>query len=73
MTLTVAVPRETLEGENRVALTPDVAGRTVKKGLAVLVQSGAGERAFFADRAYADAGATSSCGCSRPRPPTWSG
>src|SRR5688572_23764484 len=58
MTLTVAVPRETLEGETRVALTPDAAGRIVKKGLAVLVQAGAGERAFFPDAAYTQAGAT---------------
>jgi NAD(P) transhydrogenase subunit alpha len=58
MTLTVAVPRETLEGETRVALTPDAAGRMVKKGLAVLVQSGAGERAYFPDEAYVQAGAT---------------
>ncbi len=56
--LTIAVPAEIVPGEHRVALVPDVAGRLVKQGLAVRVQSGAGAGAYFRDEAYAAAGAT---------------
>ncbi len=54
----VGVPKETAVNERRVALTPDVAGRLVKSGLAVLVERGAGEAASFGDEAYRAAGAT---------------
>jgi NAD(P) transhydrogenase subunit alpha len=56
-TLTIVVPAETVPGEHRVALVPDVAGRLVKQGIAVHVQSGAGAAAHFRDEAYAAAGA----------------
>ncbi|MGI8643266.1 MAG: Re/Si-specific NAD(P)(+) transhydrogenase subunit alpha [Thermomicrobiales bacterium] len=55
--LTVGVPKETVEGERRVALIPDTVQRLTGQGLTVLVQRGAGEGALFADDAYADAGA----------------
>lgn len=54
----IAVAKETDVGECRVALVPDIVSRLVKKGFEVIVQSGAGERAFFPDTAYQDAGAT---------------
>jgi H+-translocating NAD(P) transhydrogenase subunit alpha len=54
----VAVIRESATGERRVALTPDAAGRLRPAGIDVLVQSGAGDGAWFADSAYAEAGAT---------------
>ncbi len=54
----IGVPKETAVNERRVALTPDVAGRLVKSGLAVLIQRGAGEAASFGDEAYGKAGAT---------------
>jgi NAD(P) transhydrogenase subunit alpha len=54
----IGVPKETAANERRVAVTPDVAGRLVKTGLAVLVERGAGEAASFGDDAYAAAGAT---------------
>jgi len=54
----IGVPKETAAGERRVALTPEVAGRLVKSGLAVLVERGAGEAASFGDEAYRAAGAT---------------
>jgi NAD(P) transhydrogenase subunit alpha len=54
----VAVPRERIAGERRVALTPDATAALVKTGLAVVVERGAGEGASFADDAYAAAGAT---------------
>ncbi|HET8587254.1 MAG TPA: Re/Si-specific NAD(P)(+) transhydrogenase subunit alpha [Candidatus Limnocylindria bacterium] len=54
----IAVPRETAEGETRVAQTPQTAGQLVGDGVEVLVQSGAGEPSFFSDAQYAEAGAT---------------
>jgi proton-translocating NAD(P)+ transhydrogenase subunit alpha len=54
----VAVISEGAPDERRVALTPDAVARLEPQGIEVLVQSGAGERAWFADSAYAEAGAT---------------
>jgi len=54
----IGVPRETAVNERRVALTPEVAGRLGKSGLAVLVQQGAGAAAAFDDGVYRAAGAT---------------
>ncbi len=53
----IAVPKETTPGENRVALVPDSAGKLVKAGFEVLIEAGAGEGAFFDDKAYEAAGA----------------
>ena len=53
----VGVLKETTPGERRVALVPEMVARLRGAGLDVLVQSGAGDRAWFADSAYADAGA----------------
>ncbi|MBA3586689.1 MAG: Re/Si-specific NAD(P)(+) transhydrogenase subunit alpha [Chloroflexi bacterium] len=54
----IAVPRETAEGETRVALTPLIAGQLVSDGAEVLIQSGAGEASSNTDEAYREAGAT---------------
>ena len=54
----VAVPKETIAGETRVALVPESVGKLVKAGIEVVVQSGAGESASLADAAYEKAGAT---------------
>ncbi|MDX6555323.1 MAG: H+-translocating transhydrogenase subunit alpha [Miltoncostaeaceae bacterium] len=54
----LGVPRESLEGERRVAITPTVIAQLTKAGLDVVVESGAGEAAGFTDAAYADKGAT---------------
>jgi H+-translocating NAD(P) transhydrogenase subunit alpha len=54
---TVGVLRETADRERRVALTPDVAGRLGRQGAEVLVESGAGDRAWFDDQTYLAAGA----------------
>ena len=53
----IAVPKEIAPGERRVALTPEAAAALVKGGLAVLVETGAGEGAFHADAAFEKAGA----------------
>ena len=55
--LTVGVPREIMEGERRVAVTPSTAEKMIDSGARVLVEAGAGERAFFSDEEYQDAGA----------------
>jgi NAD(P) transhydrogenase subunit alpha len=54
----VAVLKETAPGERRVALVPEMIARLRGAGLEVLVESGAGEGAWFADSTYADAGAS---------------
>jgi H+-translocating NAD(P) transhydrogenase subunit alpha len=54
----VAVVKETAPGERRVALIPELIGRLQGAGLEVLVESGAGDGAWFADSTYADAGAS---------------
>ncbi|HKG35564.1 MAG TPA: Re/Si-specific NAD(P)(+) transhydrogenase subunit alpha [Solirubrobacterales bacterium] len=54
----IGVPKETAEGERRVALVPDVV-RSLKKndGIDVTVESGAGEAAGHPDEHYSEAGA----------------
>jgi len=52
----VGIPKETAQGERRVAATPDTAKRLQKLGFAVVVQSGAGAAASFSDAAYRAAG-----------------
>lgn len=54
----IAVVKETAPGERRVALVPEMITRLKDAGLDVLVESGAGEGAWFSDAAYAEAGAT---------------
>ena len=53
----VSVPKETLPGEQRVALVPELVPRLTKAGLEVVVQSGAGQSAGFFDAAYEGKGA----------------
>jgi NAD(P) transhydrogenase subunit alpha len=55
--LTVGVLREETPGERRVALAPDGVRRLAAAGCTVLVADGAGETAWFANDAYAAAGA----------------
>lgn len=54
----ICVPSETAQNELRVALIPDAVARLVKDGHQVVVQSGAGNGAYFSDSAYETAGAT---------------
>ncbi len=53
----VAVPAETLPGERRVALVPDVVPSLTRAGLQVAVQSRAGAHALAQDADYERAGA----------------
>jgi NAD(P) transhydrogenase subunit alpha len=54
----IAVPRETAQGEARVALTPQAAQALIGDGVEVIVEAGAGEASFIADDAFEEAGAT---------------
>jgi NAD(P) transhydrogenase subunit alpha len=54
----VAVPREILAGERRVALVPDAVKQLAGQGVELQVERGAGAAAGFADAAYARAGAS---------------
>ena len=42
MPLTVGVLKETLEGETRVALTPEISGKLQKLGVAIVMEKDAG-------------------------------
>ncbi|MCP5329995.1 MAG: Re/Si-specific NAD(P)(+) transhydrogenase subunit alpha [Pseudomonadales bacterium] len=57
MSIRVCVPKESREGEQRVALVPDVVKRLRAMDLSVSVQSGAGESAGYGDEDYVAAGA----------------
>jgi NAD(P) transhydrogenase subunit alpha len=48
----VGVPKETFPGERRVALVPAVAAALVKKGLQVVIETGAGAEAGFPDEEF---------------------
>ncbi len=54
----VGVPKETLPGERRVALVPEVLPKLKAAGIDVLVERGAGAAASFTDAMYEEAGAT---------------
>jgi NAD(P) transhydrogenase subunit alpha len=54
----IGVPRETLAGELRVALVPEVVQKLTAAGHLVVVESGAGEGALISDQQFVDAGAT---------------
>ncbi|NNN19084.1 MAG: Re/Si-specific NAD(P)(+) transhydrogenase subunit alpha [Acidimicrobiaceae bacterium] len=54
----VVVPKETANGERRVAVVPDLVPRLKAAGLEVWIQSGAGLESHHDDLAYQEAGAT---------------
>lgn len=56
--LSIGVPKESYEGEKRVALTPSGAATMIKEGFRVHVQSGAGALAQFSDEDYKKVGAS---------------
>ncbi len=58
----IGVPKEIADNETRVALVPDTVAQLVKKGLEVVVESGAGEQASYLDEAYKKAGASIASG-----------
>ena len=56
MSLTIGVPREQFPNEKRVATVPEVVEKLIKLGFSVVVESGAGDLANFADDTYVAAG-----------------
>jgi len=56
--MNIAVLKESIAGENRVAIIPDSIKRLKKHGFNISIQSGAGEAASFADSEYEQLGAT---------------
>jgi len=54
----VAIPKEIVPGENRVAAIPATVKDLIKKGMEVIVEAGAGEKSYFSDELFKEAGAT---------------
>jgi H+-translocating NAD(P) transhydrogenase subunit alpha len=54
----IGVPKETVEGERRVALVPEVVRKLSGAGLEVVVERGAGAGAMIPDAGFEEAGAT---------------
>ncbi len=52
----ISIPKESLKGEKRVALTPESAGHIQKLGYDLRIESGAGKAAEFSDADYKEAG-----------------
>ena len=55
--LTISVLKETVAGENRVALVPESVKRLARHGVTILLQEGAGVEAGFKPKDYETAGA----------------
>lgn len=55
--MNIAIPKETTDGERRVALVPDMAKRLTGKGITVRLEQGAGEQAGYPDDRYVEVGA----------------
>ena len=53
----VGVPKETAQGERRVALVPEIVSKLAGSGIDVVVERRAGEAASFTDDAFKEAGA----------------
>jgi len=52
----IGLPKESIEGEHRVALTPNNVSKLVKSGASVKVESNAGQLSGFTDDLYKSAG-----------------
>src|ERR1700732_5119272 len=52
MSVTIGALRESAPRETRVCLVPEVADKLAREGARVLIERGAGERAFFPDALY---------------------
>lgn len=52
----IAIPKEILPGENRVAIIPDVAAKLIKSGFEIHIEKDAGLSAGFTNEKYENAG-----------------
>jgi len=55
MTIKIGVPKEVREGEQRVALVPDIVNRLAKQDILVTLEAGGGELAGYSDSHYENA------------------
>jgi len=55
--MNIGIPKETRIGETRVAVSPDVVKKFVKRGFSVTVEQGAGNAAGFPDGTFTQVGA----------------
>ncbi len=55
--LVIGIPKETLYQENRVPLVPSSVHNLSLHGHQVIIESGAGEKSFYSDNEYSEAGA----------------
>lgn len=55
--LYIGIPKERSFQENRIAITPESVMLLTSRGHKVRIEAGAGEKATFSDRSYAEAGA----------------
>ena len=54
----IGIPKEMMPHEKRVSLTPDSVSKLIKLGVEILVESHAGDNAYFFDDDYKNSGAT---------------
>jgi NAD(P) transhydrogenase subunit alpha len=54
MPIKLAVPKEVAKGERRVAIEPGVADKYLKMGAEVVLESGAGDKAYLVDSLFAE-------------------
>lgn len=53
----IGILKEQTKNEKRVAVTPETVAKYIKLGCTVVIESGAGERSFYTDKSYEEAGA----------------
>ena len=53
----ISIPKETTQGETRVAATPQSVKELIKAGYEVKIETGAGNNSFFSDNDFKNAGA----------------
>lgn len=53
----IGIPKEIMQGEARVAATPETVKKFCKDGITILIETGAGEKSHYYDNQYKDMGA----------------
>ncbi len=53
----IGIPKEIMQGEARVAATPETVKKFIRDGMTVLVEAGAGVKSHYYDEQYSEAGA----------------
>ena len=55
--MVIGIPRETVDGENRVGVIPSTIKELIKHDFIVLIESNAGKGSFISDKEYESSGA----------------